>query len=539
MTLIEKIIISALKTRPTTDAELNALKRAAAADFIGNRNLPNKTELLRVYHSLLKNKSIAPSKDLEHLLKRRAVRSLSGVAIVTSLIKPFPCPGQCVYCPLDERMPKSYLAEEPAAMRALLLEFNPYTQMQKRLEALEDNGHPTEKIEFIVKGGTWNSYPLAYQYWFILKSFEAANETGNKLPAAGSKLTENSPLAELRPALKRAQKKNETAKHRLIGLTLETRPDCISERTMWQMREMGCTRLEIGVQHTDDAILKHTKRGHDLAMAKTATTLLKNFGFKTDFHLMPQLPGATPAADLAMLREVFNNPELRPDMIKIYPCTVVKGSELFDWFKQGKYQAYPVEELIRILKQFKTEIPGWCRISRLIRDIPGQYIEEGNTITNLREVLQRQLATDGKKCQCLRCREVGHVNLETIEDLTPILFINEYEASGGTEYFLSFEDKTRSVVFAFCRLRICNNGAALFPAFIRELHTYGELIRIGKIKFGSTQHTGLGKILMREAEKIVKKNNLKKLAVISGVGVRAYYRRLGYRLERTYLTKKI
>lgn len=531
--------MAALQARPTTDAELNALKRAAAGDFAGPRKLPTKTELFRVYHNLLKNKSLAKSENFEHLLKRRAVRSLSGVAIVTSLIKPFPCPGACVYCPLDERMPKSYLAEEPAAMRALMLEFNPYTQMQKRLEALEDNGHPTEKIEFIVKGGTWNSYPLAYQYWFILKSFEAANETGSKLKVTGSKLTESSPLTELRVALKRAQGKNETAKHRIIGLTLETRPDCISERTMWQMREMGCTRLEIGVQHTDDDILSYTKRGHNLAMAKKATTLLKNFGFKTDFHLMPQLPGATPEADLAMLRKVFSDPELRPDMIKIYPCTVVKGSELYDWFQAGKYQAYPVEELIRILKQFKTEIPGWCRISRLIRDIPGQYIEEGNTITNLREILQKQLAAENRKCKCLRCREVGHVNLETIADLTPTLFIDKYEASGGQEYFISFEDPGRSVVFAFCRLRICNNSAALYPAFIRELHTYGELIRIGKIKLGSSQHTGLGKILTREAERIARENGVNKLAVISGVGVRAYYRHLGYRLERTYLTKKI
>src|SRR3989338_4662630 len=336
MPLTEEIILSAVKTLPKDELDLNTLKRKLSK--IANNHLPHgemsvplpsKTELLSAYHKLVKNKSIAKHVLLEKLLTRRAVRSLSGVAIVTSLVKPYPCPGECVYCPLGERMPKSYLSEEPAAMRALLLEFDPYTQMAKRIEALENNGHPTDKIELIIKGGTWNSYPLAYQYWFVLRSFEAANEVSkkqenkktrkqlnNRTIEQLNKLTETSPLAVLKKELFRQQRLNEKAKHRIIGLTLETRPDCINYHTIWQMREMGCTRMELGGQHTDDAILALTKRGHTLERSIQATELLKNYGFKTDFHLMPQLPGATATTDLVMLEEIFKNPGYRPDMIK-------------------------------------------------------------------------------------------------------------------------------------------------------------------------------------------------------------------------------
>lgn len=559
----EKIILAAILHLPKNEAELNALKR----NFIGHRHeagshlrnknkdendLPSKTDLLRAYHKLLASKRIAKNVKLEKALTRRGVRTLSGVTIITSLVKPYPCPGKCVYCPLDVRMPKSYLAEEPAAARALTLKFDPYKQMAKRIEALENNGHPTDKIELIVKGGTWNSYPLAYQFWFILESFRAANDSPKKLSASA-------PLEKLKKELQKQQKLNETSKHRLIGLTLETRPDSITEKTLWQMREQGCTRLELGVQHTDEEILKLVKRGHTVEQVKTAMQMAKNFGFKVDFHLMPQLPGATPEKDLAMLLEIFENPAFRPDMIKIYPCSVVKGSELYDWFQQGKFQSYSVEELIAILKKFKSKVPVYARISRLIRDIPGQLIETGNKVTNLRQVIQNEMKAEGTFCKCLRCREVGHMKLENISDLTPVLFIEQYEASGGTEYFLSFEDKNRQVVFAFCRLRIIRpfvmpaqagihnrpsvdsrlRGNDTSRAFIRELHTYGQLVRIGKKDKASSQHQGLGKKLLKEAEKIAKKNSCEELSVISGVGVRDYYRELGYRLRNTYMVKKL
>lgn len=478
---------------------------------------------------------------------RRAVRTLSGVTIVTSLVKPYPCPGECTYCPLDERMPKSYLSEEPAAMRALMLHFDPFEQMARRIEALENNGHPTDKIEFIVKGGTWNSYPLAYQYWFILRSFEACNTYGKKNPKY-TKLTETSSLEKLKAELYKQQRLNEGAKHRIIGLTLETRPDCINKHTIWQMREQGCTRLELGIQHTDDHVLELTKRGHTTERSREATELLRNYGYKVDFHLMPQLPGATPKMDLEMMESIFTDPGFKPDMIKIYPCTVVKGSELYDLFMQGKYKAYPTRDLIDIIKTFKSHLPRYSRVSRLIRDIPGQYIEEGNKVTNLRQVIEMEMKKDGTTCKCLRCREIGHVNTDgwTAKQLEPVLFIDEYETRGGIEYFISYEDKKRQVVFAFCRLRVVtvpvihpNKKLNSYGAYIRELHTYGQLVRIGKQQKESTQHKGLGHKLVVQAEKIVKKAKVDKLAVISGVGVRGYYRKWGYKLEKTYMVKKM
>ncbi|MBI5728963.1 MAG: tRNA uridine(34) 5-carboxymethylaminomethyl modification radical SAM/GNAT enzyme Elp3 [Candidatus Magasanikbacteria bacterium] len=544
MTLTEKIILAAVKHLPKTEEQFNALKRAVVLRA-KEPALPTKTNLLSAYHRLLAKKRIVRTPALEKLLTRRAVRSLSGVAIVTSLVKPYPCPGECVYCPLDERMPKSYLSEEPAAMRALTLKFDPYEQMARRIEALENNGHPTDKIEFILKGGTWNSYPLSYQYWFILKTFEACNTCDQKNPKL-TKLTETSPLAELKKALAREQRKNETAKHRIIGLTLETRPDFINYHTIWQMREQGCTRLEVGVQHTDDKIMALTKRGHTIEQAREATELLRNYGFKVDFHLMPQLPGATPKEDLQMMESVFTDPGLKPDMIKIYPCSVVKDSELYDWFVAGKHQAYPTRNLIDIIKTFKTHIPRYARVSRLIRDIPGQYIENGNMVTNLRQVIEMEMKRDSLVCKCLRCREIGHVKTDdwTAKELKPVLFIDKYDTRGGTEYFLSYEDKLRRVVFAFCRLRLVdkpiihpNKKLNSYSAYIRELHTYGQLVRIGKKHEASSQHKGLGKKLVALAEKITKKHGLKKLAVISGVGVRDYYRKWGYRLEKTYMVK--
>ena len=568
--LAENIILSAIEKTPVNELDLNVLKRAFTLADKTKIALPTKTELLSAYHTLLKKQRIAPNKKLEKLLTRRAVRTLSGVTIVTSLVKPYPCPGECVYCPLDERMPKSYLAEEPAAMRALTLQFDPFDQMAKRIEALENNGHPTDKIELIIKGGTWNSYALQYQYWFILESFRAANEVGKRKspleggegdvgkrrtspnptrvgsPSSRRELTERAPLAELKKELFHQQKLNEKAKHRIIGLTLETRPDCVNKHTIWQMREMGCTRLELGIQHTENSILALTKRGHTVEQAKTGTELARNYGLKVDFHLMPQLPGSTSEMDLKMLETIFTDPGYKPDMIKIYPCTVVKGSELYDLFMQGKYHAYSVRELIDILKTFKTHIPRYARVSRLIRDIPGQFIEEGNKVTNLRQVIKFEMDKEGLKCNCLRCREVGHVNITKIKDLTPVLFVDKYETQGGTEYFLSFEDKERQVVFAFCRLRTVtapvihpNKKLNSYGAYIRELHTYGQLVRIGKSEKASSQHKGLGKKLMKRAEKITKQNKIDKLAVISGVGVRDYYRKMGFRLEKTYMVKKV
>jgi len=459
------------------------------------------------------------------------------VAVVTVLTKPWPCPGNCIYCPDEDKMPKSYLADEPAAARALTLKFDPYTQVKYRLNTLSKNGHPTDKVELIVKGGSWNAYPIDYQYWFILRCFEAANLSENKFKNYNR--LKNTPLKEIKKQLLKEQKINEKSKRRIIGLTLETRPDLINKNTIGAMRLQCCTRIEMGVQSTNDKILEKIKRGHDTKSIKTATRLLKNFGFKVDYHLMPQLPDATPKKDLEMMLEVFKNPDYRPDMIKVYPCTVIKGTELYQWLKKGEYKNYSDKELVEMLVKFKTRVPRYCRISRLIRDIPGNHVEAGNKTTNLRQVIQAEMKRRGLKCNCLRCLEAGH-QIDLNEEKTK-LFIDKYSASKGTEYFLSFEDKKRQIVFAFCRLRITKekNALTLAPyfAYIRELHTYGQLAQISKT--GEVQHTGLGKSLIAQAEKICKKNKIKNLAVISGVGVRGYYRKLGYHLKNGYMVKNL
>lgn len=527
--MLTELIKKLLQEKDLTREKIDSLKRVFANKH--KTVFPTTAELLKEYRLLLKLKKIEPSPTLEKILQKRSVRTLSGVAIVTVLTKPWPCPGKCVYCPLEKEMPKSYLKNEPAAQRAYFNNFNPYNQVFSRLKMLYDNGHPTDKVELIVKGGSWNSYPWTYQRWFIKECFRACNNFPKQTkPKSNLSTTDQNLLKQ--------QNLNEKAGSRIVGLTLETRPDLISFQTISQMRLLGCTRIELGVQHTDDKILSLTKRGHNLDQVKQAAKLLRHYGFKLDFHLMPQLPGSTPSKDYQMVKQIFSDPDLKPDMIKIYPCSVVKHSELYTWFKKGLFKPYSDQKLVEMLIKVKAQlIPRYCRISRLIRDIPATEIVAGNKITNLRETIQKIMKEKGLSCSCLRCREIGHHPELKNKKLPLKIFIDQYTASGGQEYFLSFEDIKRQVVYGFCRLRIDPQG--LFPAFIRELHIYGQLVEIGTRQKNASQHSGLGKRLVKEAEKICQKNNVKQLAIISGVGVRGYYKKLGYRLQKTYLAKKI
>ncbi|KPJ84837.1 hypothetical protein AMJ57_05235, partial [Parcubacteria bacterium SG8_24] len=333
-----------------------------------------------------------------------------------------------------------------------------------------------------------------------------------------------------------------------------TRPDWITPEEIVRLRELGCTRIELGVQSVDDAVLERVRRGHGTDEVRRATRLLKDAGYKTDFHLMPQLPGATPASDLRDLRRIFDDPGFRPDMIKIYPCTVIEGSPLHDWWRQGKYRPYPTSRLIETLIRAKTEVPRYCRISRLIRDIPSTSIRAGNHTTNLRQVIQTEMTERGLACNCLRCREVGRAAKTDLRLIraTPHLFDDVYAASGGQEHFLSFEDYRRRAVFAFCRLRLpsrkpSDDTKGLWDripeirdtAFIRELHTYGHLVPINTRDPKAAQHKGLGRRLMLTAERIAREAGYRRMTVISGVGVRGYYRKLGYRLQGTYMVKKL
>ncbi len=523
MDTYQQIIKKLIKSKFKNQLELNQLIRKYSGGF--KIPPPEKIKLLSAYHKLLKQGSIKRHKNLEKWLKKREIRTLSGVAPIAVLTKPYKCPGQCIFCPSESKMPKSYLSNEPAVMRAILCKFDPFKQVKMRLTALKMTGHDTDKCELIVMGGTWSYLPKKYQDWFIKRCFDGFN----------GKVAKN---------LTQAQKWNEKAKYRVIGLTLETRPDYIDVTEIKRMRELGATRCEIGVQTIDDKILKLNKRGHLAEQTIKATKLLKDAGFKISYHMMPNLPGSTPAKDLAMFKKIFAEQDFQPDMLKIYPCVVTKTSELYKWLKQAKYQPYSDKQLLNLIIKIKKIIPPYVRISRLIRDIPSESIMAGNKVSNLRQLIQEEFKRTGQFCQCIRCREARNTTF-SLKGLK--LKIRKYKASDGLEYFLSYESKNNKTLFAFLRLRIPQildqNLLKELPelknaAMLREVHTYGQLIPL-KSKQKAVQHIGLGKKLIQEAEKIAKKQGFKKITVISGIGVREYYKNLGYSLWKTYMVKDL
>ncbi|TSC94926.1 MAG: elongator complex protein 3 [Parcubacteria group bacterium Athens1014_10] len=543
---MEKIIKKIIKLDPKDINELALIKRKLAKSFnislpphlIGTGAsgakltklapircgglLPN-IKLLAAYRQLLKNKKIKRNLKLETLFKKRAVRTLSGVAVIAVLTKPYPCPGKCFYCPSEKKMPKSYLSNEPAVMRAILCEFDPYKQVKTRLDSLEITGHLTDKVELIIMGGAWTCLPGKYQTWFVKRCFDALNNKTFK-------------------TLPQAQNFNEKAKHRCVSLTLETRPDYINEQEIKRMRQLGCTKVEIGAQTLDDSILQLNQRGHNAEEIIRATKILKDAGFKVCYHMMPNLPGSDLKKDLETFKKLFNDSDFRPDYLKIYPCVVTKNSPLYKAWKQGEYKPYSEKSLLELLIKIKKIIPPYVRVSRLIRDIPSNSIEAGNKVSNLRELIQKEMNKRGERCRCIRCREIKNLKFQNSNLKLKIL---SYPASKGREYFLSFEDVKNDKLIAFLRLRLSDDNSEILKllpelsgaAMVREIHTYGLQVPIDKKNKSAAQHFGFGKKLMREAEKIAKKQSFKKMAVISGIGAREYYQKLGYKLEGTYMVK--
>ncbi len=548
----KKIILYLLKNSPKTQNDILSIKRKFAKKY--KIKLPTNQELLSVYRKMLKKKNQPASahnfsrKYLESLLIKRKIRTLSGVAPIAVLTRPYPCPGNCLYCPSEKGMPKSYLSNEPAVMRAQLCGWHPFKQVALRIKALQTNGHPTDKLELIVMGGTWNYLPKKYQLWFIYNCFKAANTP--QITIKNHRLTINKKIKLKAQSqinwqdLFKEQKRNEKAKHRIVGLTLETRPDQITWHEALRMRQYGCTRVEIGVQCLDNKILKLNKRGHGVKETIEATKILRNLGFKITYHMMLNLPGSNFKKDYQMFKKLFNDPNFQPDQLKIYPCVVTKDSELYTWWKQGRYKPYSSQQLKKLLEKIKKDIPYYVRIIRVIRDIPKESIIAGNKITNLRNLLN-------VKCKCIRCREVGH-QIKTQETgdrkqnyllASAKLFTEKYKAGNGVEYFLSYESPDREILYAFLRLRIPKNTNSKYWAanlpMVRELHTYGQMVPINDKLKTASQHRGLGKKLLIEAEKIAKKNGFGAIAVISGIGVRNYYYKLGYHPKETYLVKTI
>ncbi|MBT4209516.1 MAG: tRNA uridine(34) 5-carboxymethylaminomethyl modification radical SAM/GNAT enzyme Elp3 [Candidatus Komeilibacteria bacterium] len=528
---LDKIVLELYTYKDSSELEfVKALRQV----FSRNKMTPvSKAKLIVSYKNLIKKGELKANKNFARLLVKRAVRTMSGVSVITVLSKPFVCPGKCVYCPTEPDMPKSYLSNEPAAARAKMNLFDPIRQVTMRIQALENNGHQVDKLEVLVLGGTWSVYPEKYQREFIRDLFYAANTFSDDKKREALSLEEEQII-------------NEDTKYKIIGLTLETRPDYINPTELKKLRALGTTRVQLGVQHTDNKILDLIVRGHSIEQSIEATKLLKEVGLKVDHHYMPDLPGSTPAKDLEMMKYVYTSPDLQPDQIKIYPCVVNEYAELHKWYEDGKYKPFSAEELLNLLIEIKKITPPWIRINRLIRDIPEESIIAGNKITNLRQYLQAELKKQGKSCPCLRCREVRGRSKDNDK---MILVKREYRASDGDEIFISFESEDNKKLYGFLRLRFNDDTSKnIFKelenaSLVRELHVYGKMIPTYNEdqddEISQTQHMGLGKKLMTEAENITKKRKLSKVAVISGIGVRNYYKKLGYELEGTYMTKNL
>lgn len=452
---------------------------------------------------------------------KKVTRTISGVSPVAVMAHPAACPGACVYCPTYAQVPQSYTPESPAALRAISCDYDPARQVGLRLKNLAQMGHATSKVELIVMGGTFLALPLDYQYQFIKSCYDALN--GN-----------------VSASLLEAQRRNEVGEHRAVGLCIETRPDFCGPQEIARMLDFGTTRVELGVQMLDDNIYRLVRRGHGVQAVVEATKLLRESGLKVHYHWMPGLPGSTVDNDLRLSQMLFSDSRFRPDGLKLYPTLVVKGSELEEWYSQGIYTPYSYEDMVDLIVTIKALVPRYVRISRVMRDIPRHFIVGGIT-ESLRGRVQEVMAQRGLQCSCVRCREYGHRRRNGWVVGRPELRRLDYEASGGREIFLSYEDDN-GTLFGLARLRIQDNpssGQAL-KALLRELHVYGVEVPLGKNDAISAQHHGLGKGLLGAAEDIARNEfGSAQLGILSGVGARDYYRRVGYTQQGFYMVKDL
>jgi elongator complex protein 3 len=498
-----------------------------------------KYVLVAAYHEMVRNNEMPSDARLLERLRMKPMRTLSGVTTVTVLTKPYPCPGKCIFCPTDVRMPKSYLADEPGAMRGLEHDFDPYLQVKSRLQALDSLGHPTDKIELLILGGTWSSYRRDYQEWFVKRCFEAMNES--LTPVAFGVLRDPLPEAgEGGDELLKVQTLNESAAHRNVGLVIETRPDEITPDEIRWLRHLGVTKVQMGAQSLDDRILEMNKRGHDVECTRRATALLRAAGFKIVLHWMPNLLGATPESDRADFARLWQG--FCPDEIKIYPNQLLANAELYEYWQRGEFQPYTTKQLIDLIADVKTAIPRYCRVNRIIRDIPSTNVVEGNRRTSLRQDVQTEMKRRGTHCDCIRCREVRGKPVDP-----SLLKLNDlvYPADQAEEHFISYvtpDDK----LAGFIRLSLPSKDAPQTQlkdlegaALIREVHVYGQSLPVGEEKSGAAQHAGLGKNLLHKAEQIAKENGFQRMAVISAVGTREYYLGRGFERGELYLVKSL
>lgn len=480
-------------------------------------------------------------------LKKKPVRTISGVAVIAAMTSPAPCPhGICVPCPGGPKSsflsPQSYMGQEPSTMRAIQHAYDPYSITTARLNQLKQIGHDIEKAELIIMGGTYSSRSLDYQEWYTKRCLEAMNDFfDTKWRDTAQPIGFHNPYF----TLENVQHANEKAKVRNVGITFETRPDWCKQEHIDILLKLGATKVEIGVQSTYDFVLSKIKRGHTVSDIMVANQVLRDSGLKIGFHMMPHLPGMSFDSDIRNFKKLFSDTRFMPDYLKIYPTLVTEGTELYDMWKKGEYTALKDEDAIELLAKIKSFLPKWVRLQRIQRDIPAHQIIAGTRKSNIRQLAQSLLEKQGLKCRCIRCREVGHNILQgKFPDVNHIeLCIEKYEACGGTEYFISFEDTHLDILIGFLRLRLPYKPHRLElqnAAVVRELHVYGSLVPIGStVKMYDWQHLGYGAKLLSYAEKLSYDKGFNKISIISGIGVREYYRKQGYVQDGIYMSKTL
>jgi elongator complex protein 3 len=561
----------------------------------------SKTDIIAVYKVLAGKHGLKPYQEkVVRQLQMKPVRTVSGVAPVTVLTKPFPCPGQCIFCPNDVRMPKSYLASEPGAQRAEHNFFDPYLQTYNRVKALYDMGHRVDKVELIVLGGSWSYYPETYQIWFIKECFRALNEFGLKddreqirdyykkieekiskldIPALSedSKVNEQlflkyqihgveitSPetynqiiqklfvepekkvgLDKYQSAdwdeLKQQHQLNETADVRCVGLVLETRPDLINQKEVIKLRSFGCTKVQLGIQSLDDEVLKKNKRGHGVEESARAMNLLRRAGFKLHIHWMPNLYGSNPEKDKKDYLKLFEDERFKPDEIKIYPCSLLESAKLMQYFQQGKWRPYTHDELLDVLTFCLAHTPPYCRVTRVIRDIPSFDIVAGNKKTNFRQIAQQELEKTHQRSQNIRAREIRRHEFDPNKVFYEEI---EYQTAVSTEIFMQYlapvqtDQGEQNKLLGFLRLSLPKQKSFVeeldAAVVIREVHVYGSVVGLGKNATDRAQHLGLGSKLIEKAKQRAAEENFSKIGVISAVGTREYYRERGFKDKKLY-----
>lgn len=511
-------LIEALgEQRPLTGKKFQLTMRRFA-----RQGLPwmSKGDVISAYDQLCELGVMEADPDLRIHLQKKPTRSQAGVTVVTVLTKPYPCPGKCIFCPTDVRMPKSYLHDEPGAQRAERHGFDPFAQTDGRLTALEQIGHPTDKIELLILGGTWSSYTREYQEWFVKRCFDAMN-------------------GEESATLEEAQRKNAAGTRRNVGLVVETRQDYVDVDELRWMRYLGVTKVQVGIQSLDEHILSINKRGHDVQSTRDAFKLLRLGGFKIHGHWMANLLGATVESDIEDYGRIWQDKAIRPDEMKLYPCMLVENAELYDYYQRGEYRPYTEEEVLEVLVQTMPMTPRYVRLNRVIRDFPTNNVVEGNKKANLRQVAQQEIKKRNLKLEDIRIREIRREKV-TWEDLE--LRIETYETDGTVEHFLSYETAENRLA-GFLRLSFPDQNAPHpLPqledhAMIREVHVYGPVMNLGESSQGEAQHMGVGSRLIHKAKEMAKAAGYGRIAVISAVGTREYYaKHHGFEMDELYMS---